>query len=286
MKQFDFAVLIGRFQPFHLGHKALFDHASQIANHVIIITGSYRAPRTIRNPWDSAERETLIRESLKGSDSFSIVHIHDSAYNFNDWLVRVQHEVDRIAGNGSVALVGHYRHDSSYYLNYFPGWDLKSLPEQARGISSTTIRSAYFSKRFDEMKPHLDSDVYALLMKWTETPVYQNLCDEYHFTQEYRKKWENAPYPPTFVTADAVVFALGHVLLVKRKLNPGKGRFALPGGFVNVDESIENASIRELNEETSLDVGHNQLRGSIKMNHVFDHPMRDPAGSKKGDSVS
>jgi bifunctional NMN adenylyltransferase/nudix hydrolase len=115
-------------------------------------------------------------------------------------------------------------------------------------------------------------------MKWTETPEYKNLCDEYRFTQEYRKKWESAPYPPTFVTADAVVFALGHVLLVKRKFNPGKGRYALPGGFVNVDESIENASIRELNEETSLNVGHNHLKGSIKMNHVFDHPLRDPRG--------
>jgi bifunctional NMN adenylyltransferase/nudix hydrolase len=280
MKKYDYAVLIGRFQPFHSGHQALFDHAFKISKHVIIVAGSHRVPRSIRNPWNSGEREVLIRAALSEcpSEAFSIVHIHDSAYNFNDWLVRVQHEVHRIAGEASVVIVGHYKDDTSYYLNYFPGWSLDALPEQAGGISSTKIRDACFEGRFEEVKCHCASGVYDAILHWTKEDTYKTLCEEYSFIREYKKKWENAPYPPTFVTADAVVFALGHVLLVKRKLNPGKGRLALPGGFVNQNESIENACIRELGEETALDVGHNLLRGSIKMNHVFDHPLRDPRG--------
>jgi bifunctional NMN adenylyltransferase/nudix hydrolase len=280
MKQFDFAVLIGRYQPFHAGHAALFHHALSIAQHVIVILGSYRASRSIRNPWNAAEREALIRAALADvpADAYTIVPVHDSAYNFNDWLIRVQQEVEKRARGGQVALVGHYKDDSSYYLNYFPRWHLETLKAQAEGISSTKIRDAYFQGRLGEVRAFLPPAVSDRLETWMDDPGYRALVEEYAFILSYRKKWESAPYPPTFVTADAVVFALGHVLLIRRKMNPGKGRLAVPGGFVDTGESIESACLRELHEETALDVGQAQLRGSIKLSQVFDHPLRDPRG--------
>ncbi len=58
------------------------------------------------------------------------------------------------------------------------------------------------------------------------------------------------------VTVDIVVFALDEddlkVMLIERDLEPFAGRWALPGGFVHVDESLEDAAARELNEETGL----------------------------------
>lgn len=280
MKQFDFAVLIGRYQPFHAGHAALFAHARKIANHVLIILGSYRASRSVRNPWNAAEREELIRAALADvpADAYSIVPVHDSAYNFTDWLIRIQREVRRRAGQGSVAIVGHYKDDTSYYLNYFPRWHLETLGEQAGGISSTALRDAYFRGRGEEVRPHVSQAAFAWLERWKADTLYRTLSDEYEFIRKYRERWAAAPYPPTFVTADAVVFALGHVLLVRRKMNPGQGRYAIPGGFVTVDETIEHACLRELHEETNLDVGQAQLKGSIKMSQVFDHPLRDPRG--------
>ena len=90
--------------------------------------------------------------------------------------------------------------------------------------------------------------------------------------------WDVAPFPPTFVTTDAVVVALGHVLVIKRGRNPGKGLYALPGGFLEQDERIVDGCLRELKEETHFDLPKAKLESMIKDQHVFDHPLRDPRG--------
>jgi 8-oxo-dGTP diphosphatase len=63
-------------------------------------------------------------------------------------------------------------------------------------------------------------------------------------------------WPRPMVTVDAVVFALFRdelrLLLVKRKGEPFKGRWAIPGGFIEMDEELEDAAARELAEETGL----------------------------------
>ena len=78
------------------------------------------------------------------------------------------------------------------------------------------------------------------------------------------------------VTADIVIFTIKDndlkVLLVKRKIAPFKDNWALPGGFVRIDESLEDAAKRELKEETGVkDVYLEQL-------FSFGDPKRDPRG--------
>jgi 8-oxo-dGTP diphosphatase len=82
------------------------------------------------------------------------------------------------------------------------------------------------------------------------------------------------PFPATpALTTDCVVFdARGCILLIRRKHEPYRGSYALPGGFVEVGETVENASRRELKEETGLDVGALRLIG------VYSGPGRDPRG--------
>lgn len=82
------------------------------------------------------------------------------------------------------------------------------------------------------------------------------------------------PFPATpALTTDCVVFdGEGRVLLIRRKNPPFQGSYALPGGFVEVGERVEDACRRELQEETGVEVGPLSLIG------VYSDPGRDPRG--------
>jgi bifunctional NMN adenylyltransferase/nudix hydrolase len=90
--------------------------------------------------------------------------------------------------------------------------------------------------------------------------------------------WKSAPYPPVFVTVDAVVRAAGSVLLVKRANHPGRNLWALPGGFLDQRESLLQAAMRELREETALGIAEPSLAAALKAVAVFDHPHRSLRG--------
>lgn len=82
------------------------------------------------------------------------------------------------------------------------------------------------------------------------------------------------PWPRPGVTADSVVLGSDpaglHLLLIRRAQPPFKGRWCLPGGFVEMGESLEKAARRELLEETGV-----RLRRMEQL-HAFGAPRRDP----------
>jgi bifunctional NMN adenylyltransferase/nudix hydrolase len=75
-----------------------------------------------------------------------------------------------------------------------------------------------------------------------------------------------------------VVIQSGHILLVRRKAEPGRGLWALPGGFVGQEELLYDSCIRELREETGLKVPEKVLQGSMFKKDVFDRPDRSTRG--------
>lgn len=81
-------------------------------------------------------------------------------------------------------------------------------------------------------------------------------------------------YPHPAVTTDCVIFGFDgtklKVLLIERGIDPYKGKWALPGGFLRMDESAEDGALRELKEETGLETAY------IKQFHTFTEPNRDP----------
>jgi ADP-ribose pyrophosphatase YjhB (NUDIX family) len=83
-------------------------------------------------------------------------------------------------------------------------------------------------------------------------------------------------YPMPAVTVDIVVFSIREehlqVLFVKRGAEPFKGKWALPGGFVNLQESLEDAAQRELQEETGV------AHAYLEQLYTYGDPERDPRG--------
>lgn len=81
-------------------------------------------------------------------------------------------------------------------------------------------------------------------------------------------------YPHPAVTTDIALFSLGSeglkLLLVKRKAPPFDGQWALPGGFLEMDETLEACAARELREETGIEAVH------LTQFHAFSAPDRDP----------
>ena len=74
------------------------------------------------------------------------------------------------------------------------------------------------------------------------------------------------------LTVDTVIIYHGKIVLIRRKNPPYQDHFAIPGGFVEVGETVETAAVREAKEETGLEVRIMKLLG------VYSDPSRDPRG--------
>jgi len=74
------------------------------------------------------------------------------------------------------------------------------------------------------------------------------------------------------VTVDILLEDAGKILLVKRAFPPFKGRWALPGGYIEYGERAEEAAAREAKEETGLDIQLGSIIGA------YSDPKRDPRG--------
>ncbi|MFC3148355.1 bifunctional nicotinamide-nucleotide adenylyltransferase/Nudix hydroxylase [Piscinibacterium candidicorallinum] len=302
------AVVIGRFSPFHNGHLALVRHALALADQVLIVLGSAAQPRTVKNPFLAAEREQMIRACLP--DAAARLHfaaLPDNLYSDQAWVTGVQRAVDASGAPATrVCLVGYEKDESSYYLKMFPQWRLEPFALTQGQVSATQVRDILFADLLETAdgktpatedfatqplalkKPDAGRDM--LLASWLpaavldfirafrRTDAFEQLVREHTFLQTYRSQFVGLKYPPIFVTVDAVVVQSGHVLLVQRGAEPGKGLWALPGGFLDANERIADAVIRELVEETRIKVPAKVLRGSIKASQVFDHPGRSQRG--------
>ena len=280
----EFSVYIGRFQPFTNAHKAMVELALKESEKVIIIVGSDKASLSLRNPFTTEERISMIYSVFADyRDRIICLPMQDSAYNFTAWIAEVQRKINAIIPeSASVKLIDHFKDDTSYYLKHFPQWELVSVKSLENGLSATTIRDFLFNGFSDNYtwKKYVPVEVDSFICNWmTEKNYrYENLVAEYAFIQNYKEQWSKAPYAPTFVTTDAVVFSHSHILLIKRGRNPGKGQYALPGGFLDQGETIEQGCIRELKKKTKIDVAVPILKNSIKEVKVFDQPWRDPRG--------
>jgi bifunctional NMN adenylyltransferase/nudix hydrolase len=283
-KKYDTLVLIGRFQPLHSAHLEIIKRATALTDQLVIICGSANQPRTYKNPFTFEERRAMIKDATRGLNMQVFVEPNtDTIYNDQAWAVRVQSIVSkyRVLGGAGVGIIGHKKDDSSFYLDMFPQWGYENV-ELIEFLSAVDIRDLYFKWTFNSnfIKNVVPETTYDFLMEFRKNEEFAQIIREREFIAEHNKQYAGLKYPPIFSTADAVVICSGHVLMIKRRAEPGKGLWALPGGYVNArtDKSVEDAAIRELREETQIKVPAPVLRGSIVRSKVFDAIDRSPRG--------
>jgi len=293
--KFDYLIYIGRFQPFHNGHKKVVETGCAISDKVIILCGSCNVPRTIKNPFIFEERKNYIEKTFEHTeykDQVIIRGLNDMASN-SEWIIQVQNIINalteaNISENVKIGIIGHMKDESSWYLEKLNlefievGIYKDSTNIANKKVDSTDIRNHIFTNEQYEYKNIISDAMQYWLEDWKREKwdVYEHLQKEYKFNKEYKKQWEGSPFPVQFVTVDAVVVQNGHILLIQRKTQPGKDLWALPGGFLNEDETLREGVLRELKEETQLKVPSKILATHIQNQNsiAFDNPHRSLRG--------
>ena len=302
-KKYDYAIIMGRFQPFHNGHKYLVEKAIKLANNILIIIGSTNRCKTSKNPFDYSERFAMISRTLNNENLYDNVHIISANDYYPDekWKTELIKKINNeIGSNKKIIVIGHEKDHSCYYLKLFPEWDYINI-DNYKSTNATDIRSHIYNFINDIYKNgiFLNEDKY-LESKYKLSEYLENTCgefisdylmdrinnfslndvaQEFDFIYKYKKSWFNAPYPPILLTVDALVtLNKEKVLLIERKLDPGKGLLAFPGGFVDQTNTMLNNCIRELKEETNIKIDDETLINSVIYKEIFDAPDRGLRG--------
>jgi bifunctional NMN adenylyltransferase/nudix hydrolase len=296
--KFDYLAYIGRFNPFHVGHYNTVKKALEISENVILVLGSHEKPTSFKDPFTTNDRIQIIMSALS-PDELNRVHFapqHDHVYNEERWIASIQGSVRAVIhkkfvpGPIKVGMIGFDKDHSSYYLRKFPDWELIEIdPFKIDGeiISATDLRNYIYG--YGSFSPEIFSknlwrhcNDYSVNEKHRDKLIsmfeYDYVRYSLHREWDFILNYSDTYGPGPFITADSVVSQSGHLLVIKRGGEYCNGMLALPGGFVNPTEKVIDASVRELKEETDIDLPVKVLYGSIVKNNFYDKPDRDARG--------
>ncbi|MFQ3307299.1 MAG: bifunctional NMN adenylyltransferase/nudix hydrolase [Candidatus Midichloriaceae bacterium] len=146
----DYLIYIGRFQPFHLGHKYVVEKGLSIGEKIIILCGSSNKKMDILNPWTYDERKIIINESFDNEvrERLIIDYVPDFADD-SSWINYIKNKVNILTDNNkNIGLIGHYKDSSSYYMNMFLDWECIEV-ENFKDINATDVREILFQNKKD-----------------------------------------------------------------------------------------------------------------------------------------
>jgi len=293
MSNKSIGVIVGRFQPITLDQiNRLFVPALRDNDAVVVILGSSDTARDDLDPFYASEREHMILEALmdaapEHSDTQIVFRpVRDYWYKKTRFITAIQSAVTtaikEVFGEQfntescQVNLYGIDREDpASDYLNNFPQWNSKV--EVDSRFDDTWVMSGVYTDTL-EWPSYLAPSTYRFIESWLNTEPGKRISAGHNHINRYRQKYDplekQAGHALQFMTVDNVVLHKGHILLVRRRSHPGKGLWALPGGFLEANETTVQGAKRELREETRLRVKDEWQTG---FQH-FDHPTRSRRG--------
>ena len=284
--KFPYGVCIGRAQPPTRAHIDSLRRGLQVVDRIaVLINGSRLAPST-RNPFSFEQRVAQFSASLSEEElgRLRFFPLRDHPYAVARWHAEVQRclaefTADSPATDAGVVLLGLEPDPSGHGLDLFPqfarvdtGWE-----GAADRSAAARLRAGYLGGSQD-FRDQVADGAGAWMERFMETSAFADLAREEAFIRKFKDSWKGSPYPPTFNTADALVVASGQVLLVLRGGFPGHGLLALPGGYLNQEETLLECALRELHEETGLVVEDRELRAGLVARRTFDHPERSDRG--------
>ena len=315
-------VYIGRFQPFHKGHKAIVDLTVKMmkpGDTFTIIIGSADQQETERNPLSASQRKKMLSIELEGYP-VTISTINDSPYNYDLWIEHLcakmlgfksatyddflEKQEDFIKGLSNICIVGmenveeyidritkYYTYAPTEHFNLGINSHIFSELDTQASVHGSSIRTLACSEDRDHLenfyfviKDLVDEKVLAYL-KTVNFPLI--VYNAYIKGMDYAKL-TGCKYNSCFMTVDNIVFDkfLDQVLLIKRKDN---GKLAIPGGFAEPYMNMKDNALRELEEETSITA--KMLKDAfVKIDELeptlIDAPYRDPRSSHKCNFVS
>ena len=281
-KKYKYAVYMGRFQPFHDGHAKVAERGFEIAEKLIIMVGGVDKARQAKNPFTFLERVHMIVRSVAYADTdrLIVLGMHDHPYSNTAWAREVKTKIYLATKEdpGSIALIGHHKDASSFYLDMFPEWGYEEV-ENYNNIDATSIRNLYFnSTELNIPDTGISAAVKGFLKTFQGTDHYTSLAAEHKYICEHRKAWQT-PFPSVFSTVDIAVIKDGELMIIMRGGMPGKGLRALPGGYIDAKETLLTSARRELKEETGLYLTESEFLCRLVCEpKVFDHPDRSQIG--------
>lgn len=270
-RKFDHVVIASRFQPVHSGHLKAVAAAAALASELTVLCLGADEPLGVQAPYPTATRLRMLHEVVPATAR--VLSLRDIRYDDRRWRERIGQVLSPLLHNKArVAVIADPMFAKLWPNEWHPMDDLSLEPPAAQLLKD--IFWGNTTPLWSDLALQVPPSVLTMLESHYTTGEGVSVCAEAAYLKAFRRAWEDAPYPPIFVTVDALVTWRDEVLLIERGNPPGKGLWALPGGFVDVGETLAVAARRELEEETGLVLGATEWCRS----RVIDDPQRSLRG--------
>lgn len=285
-KALKVGVVIGRFQPLHNGHMALIKRALKASDILLVLIGSARVCFSSRNPFSYGVREAMVNQALKEiivdkaykDRVIYIMPLDDKLYNDFDWRLDVLQAVVEATRGLKSPKITLYAASQDKNTKEFDGFSAFSKEiyygKEVNKPTGSEIRAAVYNGKLKTIKSMVPAGTYNALQEATKFLPKWPVALDYKYEQKYRADTQKGMFPTLFQTVDNIIINNGKVLMIERGGHPCIGTYAFPGGFVNENEKLMDAAIREAKEETGIIIDPHFCAGS----RAFDDPNRDGRG--------